>query len=125
MTTMHGADVGALRSLAAQFDRAAGQLDQNRMAVGNAIQISAWIGPFAVRFRIQWNSEHSMRIHDAAQLLREGAHALRRNANEQERASAADGGIGYAPYAPPRDIRLTLAMAKMDDIPRGAIVRPS
>lgn len=92
MTTMYGADVAELRSLAAQFDRTADQLDANRMAVGNAIQISAWVGPFAARFRLQWSSEHSLRIHSAAQLLRAGAQTLRSNADEQEGASVAESG---------------------------------
>lgn len=87
--TMYGADVAELRSLGAQFDRIAEQLDANRMSVGNAIQISAWVGPFATQFRIQWNSEHSLRIHSAAQLLRAGAQTLRANADDQDRASAA------------------------------------
>lgn len=88
---MYGADVGQLRAAAAQFDRIADQLDANRMAVGNAIQISAWVGPFATQFRIQWNSEHSARIHRAAALLRASAQNLRRNADDQEQASAVDG----------------------------------
>ena len=95
MTTMYGADVAELRSLAAQFDRIAEQLDATRMTVGNAIQISAWVGPFAARFRVQWNSEHSLRVHSAAQLLRSSARTLRANADEQDRASAAETGFSY------------------------------
>lgn len=95
--SMYGADVAELRSLAAQFDRTADQLDANRMTVGNAIQISAWVGPFATHFRLQWDSEHSRRIHVAAELLRSGARALRSNADDQERASAVDGAPGMSP----------------------------
>ena len=90
--SMYGADVAELRSLAAQFDRTADQLDANRMTVGNAIQISAWVGPFAARFRMEWNSTHSARVHGAAQMLRANAGRLRHNADEQEQASAVDGG---------------------------------
>lgn len=88
---MYGADVTELRALAARFDRTADQLDTNRMAVGNAIQVSAWVGPFATRFRAEWNSEHSARIHNAAQALRANAGRLRHNADEQANASAVDG----------------------------------
>lgn len=88
---MCGADVAELRALAARFDRTADQLDANRMAVGNAIQISAWAGPLAARFRVEWNSEHSTRIHNAAQMLRANAVRLRHNADEQAHASVADG----------------------------------
>lgn len=90
----YGADVAELRSLAAQFDRTAERLDAGRMAVGNAIQISAWVGPFATQFRVQWNSEHSARIRGAVEILRESAQSLRRNADDQERASAVEGGVG-------------------------------
>ncbi|BDZ39627.1 hypothetical protein [Microbacterium suwonense] len=92
MSGMYGADVAQLRQLASRFDRHAQQLDADRMTVGNAIRISAWIGPFATTFRLQWDSEHSRRVHDAALRLRDAAQRLRANADEQERASAADGG---------------------------------
>lgn len=100
--TMYGADVAELRALAAQFDRVAQQLDANRMSVGNAIQLSAWMGPFATQFRIQWNSEHSVRVHSAAELLRAGAQTLRRNADDQERVSASvgDGDVLRPPLSP-------------------------
>lgn len=89
---MYGADVAQLRQAAAQFDRHAQQLDAGRMTVGNVIKISAWVGPFATSFRVQWDSEHSRRVHDAAMRLRDAAQKLRANADEQERASAAGSG---------------------------------
>ncbi len=102
---MYGADVAQLRSLAAQFDRTADQLDANRVAVGNAIQISAWVGPFATQFRYQWNSEHSTRIRGAVSILHDAARSLRRNADDQDRASAVDGGASGVP-------------ANMSDLPK-------
>ncbi|BDZ39625.1 CHAP domain-containing protein [Microbacterium suwonense] len=103
MSTMYGADVAQLRTLAAQFDRRAQELDAGRMTVGNAIRISAWVGPFAADFRVQWDSEHSRRVHDAASRLRDAAQKLRANADEQERASAADGsGTRVSPAPAPR-----------------------
>ena len=93
---LYGADVAQLRSLAAQFSQAADQLDRGRLQVGDGIRISAWIGPFAASFRLRWDSEHSLRIAAAAHRLRDGAARLRANADEQERASAADGGSGRA-----------------------------
>ncbi|GAB6859508.1 WXG100 family type VII secretion target [Microbacterium xylanilyticum] len=89
---MYGADVTQLRTLAQQFERQAQQLDAHRMTVGNAIQISAWAGPVAVRFRHQWESQYSRQVHSAAERLRGAAGDLRRNADEQDRASAADAG---------------------------------
>lgn len=96
MTGMYGADVAQLRQLAAQFEQHASRLDADRMTVGSAIQISAWVGPVAVRFRHEWDSSHSRRVHGAAVSLREAASALRRNADDQDRASAADGGASGA-----------------------------
>lgn len=96
--SMYGADIAEMRSLAARFDQTAARLDADRMAVGNAIQISAWVGPFATQFRLQWNSEHSKRVHAVAELLRAAARTLRANADDQERVSAADGGA--APIDP-------------------------
>jgi hypothetical protein len=94
MSTFYGADVGQLRSLAGKFDQMADQLDAGRMSVGNAIQISAWVGPYASSFRHQWASEHSARISGAAATLRAAARQVRSNADGQERVSAVDGGSG-------------------------------
>ena len=91
--TVCGADVIELRLLAEQFERAASRLDSGRMTVGNAIRISAWVGPFAVNFRLQWDSEHSHRVATVVSTLHETASKLRANADEQERASAATGGV--------------------------------
>lgn len=89
---MYGADVEQLRALASQFDRSADRLDADRMTVGNVIKISAWVGPAAVRFRAQWDSDHSRRVHEAAERLRCAALSLRANADDQARTSAVGGG---------------------------------
>jgi uncharacterized protein YukE len=90
--TMYGADIATLRSLAAQLDRAADQLDGHRTFLGNAIQQSAWLGPDADRFRGEWQGQLSTRVAASARLLRETAATVRQNADQQERASAVDGG---------------------------------
>lgn len=95
--TMYGADIATLRSLAAQLDRAADQLDAHRTFLGNAVQQSAWHGPDAERFRGEWQSQHSTRVAASARLLRETAATVRRNADEQERASAIDGDAHGSP----------------------------
>lgn len=104
MAAMYGADIEQLRSLATQFDRSADRLDADRMSVGNAIRISAWMGPVAMRFRSQWDSDHSRRLHEAAVRLRDAASALRTNAAQQERASAV-GGASASAGVTPRDGR--------------------
>ena len=97
---MHGADIAQLRSLAAQFDRAADQLETCRMAVGGSVRSSPWQGADAVRFRADWDSAHAGRIAAAASLLRTGAQGLRNNADQQEQASAVDAGAGGGQGAP-------------------------
>lgn len=89
--TMYGADIAALRSLAAQLDRAADQLDAHRTFLGNVVQQSPWHGPDADRFRGEWQGRHSPRVATSARLLRETAATVRQNADQQERASAVDG----------------------------------
>lgn len=95
--TMYGADIATLRSLATQFDRAADQLDAHRIFLGNAVQQSAWLGPDAERFRGEWRGQYSARVAASARLLRETAATVRKNADEQERASAVDGGVQSRP----------------------------
>jgi hypothetical protein len=97
---MYGADVEQLRALARSFDSAATRLDQNRMTVGNAIRIQAWVGPVAVRFRGEWDSVHSVKVAGAAARLRDAASVLRRNADDQDRTSTSDGGVVQTVPAP-------------------------
>ncbi len=111
MSTMYGADVAQLRTLAGQFDRMATKLDSDRMSVGNAIQISAWVGPVAVRFRHTWDSDYSRRLHSAAERLRAAARSLRSNADDQERTSAASPGLGAGGSFPNRVHTLPATLA--------------
>lgn len=92
MTGMVGADLEQLRALASSFERGAEQLRQVSTTVRNGIQISAWVGPFAVRFRKTWDSEHSVKLTRAAAALASQARQLRQEADQQEQASKAAGG---------------------------------
>jgi len=87
-----GADVQGLRDLATAFQDASDRLLRGRVSVGNQIQISAWVGPFATKFRLAWDSEHSLRVAGVASELARYADLLRSNADEQAAASAAGGG---------------------------------
>lgn len=88
MAGMVGADVAQLRALAGSFERAAEQLRQTSTRVRSGIQISAWAGPFAVRFRKTWDSEHSVKLTRVAAALAAQARQLRLEADQQERTSA-------------------------------------
>ncbi|MFT4299448.1 MAG: hypothetical protein QM597_07435 [Aeromicrobium sp.] len=87
MNAMIGADVDALRQLATQFDQAADRLRAQAGQVSNGVQVSAWVGPVAVRFRADWDSTHSVALKNAAEELAENATVLRQNAAQQEAAS--------------------------------------
>lgn len=85
---MYGADVAQLRALARQFDDVADRLESTSVDVSNSIKISAWVGPFAVSFRLSWDSAHRVKLGRASGVLRENALKLRKNADDQERVSA-------------------------------------
>lgn len=96
MTGMLGADVAQLRSLAQQFDRAADRLDASRAAVGGAVESAHWRGADADRFRQLWSGQSAPRIGQVVHALRDAATSLRTNAQQQEQASAVDGGASSA-----------------------------
>ncbi len=95
MGQMVGADVAELEQLAVALDRGASQLVATSSTVRNGIQISAWIGPVARRFRVAWASQHSKILTQAARELRDAAQHVREQAEEQRVASSA-GGAGSA-----------------------------
>ncbi|MDO9396790.1 MAG: hypothetical protein Q7T71_09615 [Herbiconiux sp.] len=90
-----GADAGELRALAKDFDQKAGQLSGVLSTLTTAINgTSAWTGPDAAIFRQEWNGVHRSSLVQANAVLLAAASALVKNADEQEQASAADGGSG-------------------------------
>lgn len=105
---IYGADVPQLKELAGAFESAAARMDAGRAAVSNKIQVRLWVGPVAVRFRLNWESQYSRMLHKAAEDLRGAAKSARENAAEQERASAAStvasvsagGSVGSGGYTP-------------------------
>ena len=88
---MVGADVAGLRQLAQSFDHAATQLQSTSGRVRSGIQISAWIGAGATRFRVTWDSDHSVALRRVAGELTAAATRLRQEADQQERASSPSG----------------------------------
>lgn len=90
MSGLYGADVAELRALATQFEQVADRVEVTSITVSNAIQISAWIGPFAASFRIGWDTDHRVKLAHVSTVLRENALKLRANADGQQKASAAE-----------------------------------
>ncbi|WP_395245243.1 WXG100 family type VII secretion target [Agromyces sp. MMS24-K17] len=89
---MYGADVAELRTLAQQFERSAQQLEACRATLGGQVRSTPWTGPDSARFGNDWTGTHSPRVDAAAAALRDAANRLRANADQQEQASAVDGG---------------------------------
>lgn len=90
--TMLGADVAALNGAADQLNAAADELDASAAGLASTLGTLRWIGAVAVRFTDLWGSEHQPRMQKTTGFLRENAARLRKQADEQQRASAADGG---------------------------------
>jgi len=97
MSGAYGADTVQLRDLASTFDQSANRLDAGRISVANRIRLRLWVGPLAVRFRLNWDSQFSKMLHASAESLRIAARTLRDQASEQERASAASDSAGGNP----------------------------
>lgn len=94
MAAAIGADVEQLRSLAKQFTQGADRLEQASSGLGRVIGAAAyWRGNDADQFRTRWRSQSTPSITAAVKTLRTAAEALAHNADEQDQASAAGGGI--------------------------------
>jgi len=87
---MYGADVQQLRDMAKTFREASDRLNRSSVKVTNGIQVAAWVGPLATKFRLTWNSQYRPDMSGAVQLLQANATALNRNAQEQSDASKVD-----------------------------------
>ena len=86
---VEGADVAELRSAATQFSKGASALESSTKALHSLISTTTqWRGPDADRFRSQWSGESARTITAAVSALNEAANTLRRNADEQDNASA-------------------------------------
>lgn len=90
--TYQGADPVQLRTAAARLDDAATTLDQLLKTLNGKVNVGdLWTGADADRFRSQWAGQSSLSVKAAAEGLRQAGIDLRRNAEEQERASGAVG----------------------------------
>lgn len=97
-----GADPDQLRATANQFVQAADRLQESLKGLNAFISNSAmWRGPDSERFRSEWNGQSVFALNGAINALRTGADILRRNADEQDTASQANGGNGASICAVP------------------------
>lgn len=91
--TVDGADPEQLRLAAKQLTQAADQLQGSVKSLSSVISnASFWRGPDSDRFRSQWHGQSARSMTNAVDALHNAANILRRNADEQDSASKADGG---------------------------------
>lgn len=100
MSEMLGANPEDLRSLAEAMDQGANRLDAVRTGLANTFKVTRWHGPDAQQAINRFNTRHAMQLQDAAVILQQSARDLRRNAAEQDKASAAEGGPIDSPSTP-------------------------
>lgn len=88
-----GADAEQLRATAKQMTQAADRLQTSMKSLTTLVSnTSMWRGPDSEQFRSEWKGQSAHSLNSAVDKLRAGADALRRNADQQEVASRADGG---------------------------------
>jgi uncharacterized phage infection (PIP) family protein YhgE len=84
-----GADVDQLRELGNKLNTGANEIDSQRNLLNSALENTQWEGPDADRFKEQWRGEHTSRLKQVAEALREAGNKAKRNAEEQSNASHA------------------------------------
>ncbi len=90
----YGADVAQLRVLGERFDRSADEIERAGRALAHGITTTTqWQGPDASTFRGDWSGSHHPQLGAAVAALREAARQVRLNADQQQQASSADGGL--------------------------------
>lgn len=100
MAEMFGADPGTLRQLGHQVSKASQLFESTAMRLDGELMSSSWFGRDADSFRGQWASQLKQQLVSTAHALAAIDVALRRQADEQERASAAgSGAAGVGPGA--------------------------
>lgn len=92
MSTFWGADADELDRVASSISTVSQQLRAAQGRLGREIHGSPWAGASADQFRHRWDGEYRRSLLDAAEFLGQADHLLRRNADEQRRASGVDGG---------------------------------
>ncbi len=89
-----GASLEDLATSERLCQRSADQLVESRNAIERALSSVYWLGPVATNFRSDWSNNYAPRVTSGSQVLIQMATTLRRNLEEQRRASAADGAFG-------------------------------
>src|SRR6056297_136318 len=98
MSVMYGADADELDRLAAEFHRAADELDREGGLMTQLLNNVSWLGDVASRFVGGWTGVQLPKIGLSTRFLREAADDLARNAAEQRHGSRRrTGSLGALP----------------------------
>src|SRR6056297_3343453 len=107
MSVMYGADADELDRLAAEFHRAADELDREGGLMTQLLNNVSWLGDVASRFAGGWTGIQLPKIGLSTRFLREAADDLARNAAEQRSGSLRNTGslesISVRPPVPDDD----------------------
>lgn len=119
--TVVGANADELERLAAEFRRAADDLDRDGGLMTQLLNNISWIGDVAGKFLNGWSGVQLPKIGLSTRFLREAADDLERNAREQRGASEGGtgvvgtvGGTESSSGGPPRSDRLDTAEARAE-----------
>ncbi|MDO5753906.1 WXG100 family type VII secretion target [Arthrobacter sp.] len=104
-----GSDPENLRDAAKEFDACAAQLKDVRTTLGSRIRPQLrWVGQDSQRFQQHWHTALAPTLAAAADLLQQTSTLLRKNAQEQEKASSVYGQADFS------DLRSKLQDASTD-----------
>ncbi|MHC8609101.1 C2 family cysteine protease [Paenarthrobacter ureafaciens] len=94
MPGFYGADIQQLRALAKTMARHSDTMNALSKELGQLIASAPWDGRDAVQFRQAWEAEHRPMLHRTASTLQAQSKELERNADQQDKSSAASTGSG-------------------------------
>lgn len=91
---MIGADPNQLRDLAKTMESSGAKLKQISASLNSVITHARWNGPDSEKFRGQWNNGMRKTLNTTGLMLEEHSSLLKVQADDQDQASAVDGGSG-------------------------------
>jgi Proteins of 100 residues with WXG len=82
-----GADVEQLRQLGKNLQQGADVIESQRNSLTALLDNTQWMGPDADKFKEQWRGEHTNKLNQVADALREAGNRAKQNAEQQFQAS--------------------------------------
>jgi hypothetical protein len=82
-----GADVEQLRTLGSRLQQGADVIESQRSNLTALLDNTQWLGPDADKFKEQWRGEHTTRLNQVAEALKDASNRAKQNADQQFQAS--------------------------------------